>query len=161
MLIVWTNYVTPWHVWRHTWRQRNDVSSNSQCRHEEDMCANKRPKNDGCIFNGSRDIQQTSTLGLTDPARVPVLQTEREFHRVNATALLKNWKKQHFICSNLTLFIVPFSLFFFFFSLFSFFLSFFSFFSFSLGGDTPSPPKWRPCISTDEVEMYCYRSQNG
>ena len=82
MLIVWTNYVTPWHVWRHTWRQRNDISSNSQCRHEEDMCANKHPKNDGCIFNGSRDIQQTSTLGLTDPARVPVLQTEREFRRV-------------------------------------------------------------------------------
>ena len=39
------------------------------------MCANKYPKNDGCIFNGSRDIQQTSTLGLTDPARVPVLQS--------------------------------------------------------------------------------------
>ena len=48
------------------------------------MCANKHPKNDGCIFNGSRDIQQTSTLGLTDPARVPVLQTEREFRRVNS-----------------------------------------------------------------------------
>ena len=45
------------------WRQRNDVLSISQCRHEEDMCANKHPKNDGCIFNGSRDIQQTSTLG--------------------------------------------------------------------------------------------------
>ena len=59
------------------------MSSNSQCRHEEDMCANKHPKNDGFIFNGSRDIQQTSTLGLTDPARVPVLQTEREFRRVN------------------------------------------------------------------------------
>ena len=58
------------------------MSSTSQCRHEEDMCANKHPKNDGCIFNGSRDIQQTLTLGLTDPARVPVLQTEREFRRV-------------------------------------------------------------------------------
>ena len=58
------------------------MSSISQCRHEEDMCANKHPKYDGCIFNGSRDIQQTSTLGLTDPARVPVLQTEREFRRV-------------------------------------------------------------------------------
>ena len=57
--------------------------STSQCRHEEDMCANKHPKNDGCIFNGSRDIQHTLTLGLTDPARVPVLQTEREFRRVN------------------------------------------------------------------------------
>ena len=57
--------------------------SNSQCRHEEDMGANKHPKNDGFIFNGSRDIQQTSTLGLTDPARVPVLQAEREFRRVN------------------------------------------------------------------------------
>ena len=46
----------------------------------------------------------------------------------NATGLLKNWKKQHFICSNLTLFIVPsfflsfFLLFFFFFFLFFFFL---------------------------------------
>ena len=52
----------------------------SQCRHEEDMCTNKYPKNDGCIFFGSRDIQQTSTLGLT---RVPVLQTELELSRVN------------------------------------------------------------------------------
>ena len=52
---------------------------------------------------------------------------------------MKNWKKQHFICSNLTLFIVPFflfSLFFSFLSLFSFFLSFFLFFLFLffLGG---------------------------
>ena len=49
----------------------------------------------------------------------------------NATGLLKNWKKQHFICSNLTLFIVPFFLSFFL-SFFSFFLSFFFllFFSF-------------------------------
>ena len=53
----------------------------------------------------------------------------------NATGLLKNWKIQHFICSNLTLFIVP------------FFLSFFSFFSFFffssfffLGGDGPHAP---------------------
>ena len=84
MLIVWTNYVTVWHVWRHTWRQSNDMSSNSQCHHEEDMCPNKYPKNDCFIFNGSWDIQQTSTLGLTDPARVPVLQTEREFRRVKA-----------------------------------------------------------------------------
>ena len=52
----------------------------------------------------------------------------------NATGLLKNWKKQHFICSNLTLFIVPFFLFFSFFSLFSFF------FSFSLGATAPQPP---------------------
>ena len=59
------------------------MSSISQCRHDEDMCANKHPENDGCIFNDSRDIQQTSTLGLTDPARVPVLHTEREFRRVN------------------------------------------------------------------------------
>ena len=44
-------------------------------------------------------------------------------------------KKQHFICSNLTLFIVPFFL--------SFFFSFFSFFfpfSFSLGATAPQPP---------------------
>ena len=54
----------------------------------------------------------------------------------NATGLLKNWKKQHFICSNLTLFIVPFNLS----SFFLFFLSFFLF-SFSLGGgDGPQPP---------------------
>ena len=48
------------------------MSSTGQCHREEDMCANK---NDGRIFNSSRDIQQTSTLGLTDPARVPVLQS--------------------------------------------------------------------------------------
>ena len=65
----------------------------------------------------------------------------------NATGLLKNWKKQHFICSNLTLFIVPFflfSLFFLFFSLFSFFSFFFSFFLFPWGTTAPSPPQMTP-----------------
>ena len=71
----------------------------------------------------------------------------------NATGLLKNLKKTcSLICSNLTLFIVPFFLSFFFFSFllsffffsffFTFFLSFF-FFSFYLGegrGDSPQPP---------------------
>ena len=51
----------------------------------------------------------------------------------NATGLLKNWKKQHFICSNLTLFIVPFCLF----SLFSFFF----FLLFPRGATAPQPPK--------------------
>ena len=51
----------------------------------------------------------------------------------NATGLLKNWKKQHFICSNLTLFIV---LSFFLFSPLFLFLSFFlSFFLFPWEGD--------------------------
>ena len=64
----------------------------------------------------------------------------------NSTGLFKNLKKQHFICSNLTLFIVPFflSFFFLFFSFFSlfflFFLSFFSFFFFFLGGNGPPAP---------------------
>ena len=59
----------------------------------------------------------------------------------HATGLLKNWKKHHFICSNLTLFIVPFFLSFF------LFFSFFFLFSFSLGGDgPPAPLKWRPWI---------------
>ena len=68
----------------------------------------------------------------------------------NATGLLKNWKKQHSICSNLTIFIVPFflfSLFFSFFSLFSFFSFFFSFFFFLGGGGgdgPPSPPQMTP-----------------
>ena len=61
----------------------------------------------------------------------------------NATGLLKNWKKQHFICSNLTLFIVPFFLFFsvflFSFSVFLFSL-FFLFFFFLEGGDGPPAP---------------------
>ena len=53
----------------------------------------------------------------------------------------ENWKKQHFICSNLTLFIVPFFLFFFF-----FFFSFsFTFFFFLGGRRSSSPLKWRPC----------------
>ena len=59
----------------------------------------------------------------------------------NATGLLKNWKKQHFICSNLTLFIVPFFLSFFF-SLFFLFFFLFFFFSFSWRGVTaPQPPQ--------------------
>ena len=57
-----------------------------------------------------------------------------QYHRT-----IENWKKKHFICSNLTLFIglVPFFLPFF----FSFFLFclFFFLFSFSLG-DGPQPP---------------------
>ena len=51
-------------------------------------------------------------------------------------------KKQHFICSNLTLFIVPFFLSFFFLLFFSFFFFFFFFlFSFSLGGGWWRPPQ--------------------
>ena len=61
-------------------------------------------------------------------------------------------KKQHFICSNLTLFIVPFFLFSSFFSFFLFFLFFLTFFFFfSLGGGgggdgPPAPLKWRLCL---------------
>ena len=58
-------------------------------------------------------------------------------------------KKQYFICSNLTLFIVPFFLFSSFFSFFLFFLFFLSFFFFLFpwgGRRPPSPLKWRPCI---------------
>ena len=65
----------------------------------------------------------------------------------NATGLLKNWKKQHFICSNLMLFIVPFFLFSLFSLFFLFFLYFFLFFFFFffLGGDgPPSPPQMTP-----------------
>ena len=68
----------------------------------------------------------------------------------NATGLLKNWKTAlyKFICSYLTLFIVPsfFFLFSFSFFFFSFFFSFFFFFSFSFswggggGGDGPPAP---------------------
>ena len=65
----------------------------------------------------------------------------------NATELLKNWKNQHFICSNLTLFIVlhsPLYFIFFLFFLFFLFLSFFFLFFFFLGGDAPSPPQMTP-----------------
>ena len=58
------------------------------------------------------------------------------FKFLNATGLMKNWKKQHFICGNLTLFIVPSFLSFFFFFFFSFFLSFF-FFLFPWGATAP------------------------
>ena len=72
------------------------------------------------------------------------------FNFSNATGQLKIWKKQHFICSNLTLFIVPFflfSLFFFFFSFFSLFFFFFFLFFFVLfpwGGG-----RWPPAPSND------------
>ena len=72
----------------------------------------------------------------------------------NATGQLKIWKKQHFICCNLTLFIVPFFLSFFFFIFSSFFLFFFFFFLFFFflfpwgGGDgPPSPPQMTPLIN--------------
>ena len=63
-------------------------------------------------------------------------------------------KKQHFICSNLTLFIVPFfSLFFLFSFSFSSFSFFFLFFIFFLGGPRPPspPPKWRLCASVPSI----------
>ena len=63
---------------------------------------------------------------------------------------IEKLEKQHFICSNLTLFIVPFFLFFSFISLFSFFLSFFFFFSFSLGATAPPAPP------NDASEVYNY-----
>ena len=77
------------------------------------------------------------------------------FFFFDATRLLKNWKKQHFICSNLTLFLVPFFLSFFFLFFFPFFFFFFLlfflfFFFFFLGGGAtaPQPPsnaKNGPC----------------
>ena len=89
------------------------------------------------------------------------LGTKFFFKFFNATGLLKNRKKQHFICSNLTLFIVPFflfSLFFsflsvfsFFLSFFSFFLSFFSFFLFPCGGGGRRLPQPSP---NDASEPY-------
>ena len=64
------------------------------------------------------------------------------FKFFNATGLLQKWKKQHFICSNLTLFIDPFFPFYLFSLFFIFFLFFFFFFfSFSLGGDGPPAPQ--------------------
>ena len=77
------------------------------------------------------------------------------FKFFNATGLLKNWKKQHFICSNLTLCIVPYLLSFIF-SFFLFFLFFFLFFLFffSWGSDgPPAPLKWRPWWVT--MNVFC------
>ena len=68
----------------------------------------------------------------------------------NATGLLKNWKKQHFICSNLTLFIVPFFLFSLF---FSFLFFFFFFFSFTLGGGR-RPPQPPPLNDASGMHLY-------
>ena len=67
------------------------------------------------------------------------------------------WKKQHFICSNLTLFIVLFFLSFFpFFSFFPllfsfFFFSYFFLFFFFLGGDSPQPPQMTPLSSLNAM----------
>ena len=72
---------------------------------------------------------------------------------------IEKLEKQHFVCSNLTLFIVPFFLSFFF-SLFSlfflFFLSFFLFFFFLGGRRPPAPLKWRPCIVQYYFLFICY-----
>ena len=80
------------------------------------------------------------------------------FSFFNATGLLKNWRKQHFIFSNLTLFIVPFFLSFFFslFSLFFLFFFLFSFFFFLGGGGAPSspPPQMRPLVLTGLNELF-------
>ena len=83
----------------------------------------------------------------------------KKFLFFNATGLLKNLKKQHFICSNLTLFIVPFFLFslFLFFLFFSFFLSFF-FFSFSLGGGATAPPQPPLNDASEQTEVLLHIS---
>ena len=85
---------------------------------------------------------------------------QKIFSFFNATGLLKNWKKQHFICSNLTF--PSFFLFFPFFSFF-FFLNLF-FFSFSLGAAAPSPLKWRPCLGVviwlAVINVYVLRPYN-
>ena len=65
---------------------------------------------------------------------------------------IEKLEKQHFICSNFTLFIVLFFLFLFFSLFFLLFLSFFLFFLlfFFLGGwgrRSPSPLKWRPWLN--------------
>ena len=58
----------------------------------------------------------------------------------NATWLLKNWKKQHFICSNLTFFIVPFFLF-----------SLFSLFPYGVRGDIPQFPQMTPLMGWNSL----------
>ena len=64
----------------------------------------------------------------------------------------KIWKKQHFICSNLTLFIVPFFLSFFpFFLFFLFFFLFFFFFLFPWEATAPSPPQMTPLVWTNPI----------
>ena len=109
----------------------------------------------------NHQISEVTTIHITSSHLLPGASFQlflgggrNFFWFFSATGLLKNWKKQHFICSNLTLFIVPFflfSLFFSFLSLFSFFLSFFSFFSFffSSGGDGPPAP-------LNDASAYCF-----
>ena len=58
------------------------------------------------------------------------------------------WKKQHFICSNLMLFIVPFCL-------FSLFFSFFSFFFVFLGAwRHPNPPQMMPLVTKFNLNVF-------
>ena len=88
------------------------------------------------------------------------------FFSFQSQRTMEKLEKQHFICSNLTLFIIPFflSFFFSFFSLFLFFLFFSFFFSFffSLGGGAtaphPAPLKWRPWLFEPWAERICYFS---
>ena len=81
----------------------------------------------------------------------------------NATGQLKNWKKQPFTCSNLTLFIVPFVLFSLFFLFFLFIFLFF-FFSFSLKGGkatSPQPLKWRLWHKYDQNPSHKHGHKHG
>ena len=95
----------------------------------------------------SQDWSEPSSLTSINLGTRAGASCQHFFIFFNATVLLKNWKKQHFICSNLTLFIVPdlrscFSFFLFSFSFFCFFFIF----SFFLGATAPQPPpKWRLC----------------
>ena len=74
----------------------------------------------------------------------------------NATELLKNWKKYHLICINLTLFIVHFFLSFFLSSFFYFFLSFFFLFSilFFHGGGATAPAPSNDTPVADTLDTY-------
>ena len=128
------------------------------------------------IFRDKIHQLQTSMLSGTttnflaaSTSRLPSLQIRgvistfswgpKFFSFFNATGLLKNWIKQHFICSNLTLFIVPFFLFFFFYLIF---FSFF-FFLFPWGATAPQPPQMRPLLQIYNIisiyPSHCFSPQ--
>ena len=60
--------MTPWHLWRHTWCQREASSWQILCHYGVDMFIGELPEDGFCISNRLWDIQKTKCSGSHRPS---------------------------------------------------------------------------------------------
>ena len=122
------------------------------------------------VRRGSKREQMLDFANIGHNTNLLSLYTQGRHFNFFFGAKFDYWKigkKQHFICSNLTLFIVPFFLFSLF-SLFSLFLFFFfCLFSFSWGATVPQPPQMTPLyillltFASWSIDLFCIWTFRG